>query len=74
MGNNHTFLIGKSYGYNGAKTNPSYTVSENFDTYSNGVTNFRKGIRDGKFVIDKEIYDGGFLNTQNIGWTNLITY
>jgi hypothetical protein len=73
MANNHTFGANGYYSYQGGRTAANYIVSENFNTYSLDGVNFRKGIRDGCFVIDKEIYEGGFLNTENVGWTNFLT-
>ena len=74
MANNHTFAADGFYSYQGGRTAANYTVSENFNTYSLNGLNYRKGIRNGNFVIDREIYEGGFENVENIGWINFITF
>ena len=76
MGNNHTFLIENYYRYDGDNINMDYIVNTNYMVYTVDNINFRKGVRDMSFVIDKELYEYGFLDAEGTGWVNIykLTY
>lgn len=39
--------------------------------YTDGTDTFRDGVRDGKFVVDKEITATGFDGDENVDWVNI---
>jgi len=40
--------------------------------YTDGLTTYRDGVRDGKFVLDVELNpDPGFEGTEDIDWENI---
>ena len=45
-----------------------------FRYLSDGSTSIRKGIRDNAFVVDKALTSTGFDGTEEVDWTNLVTY
>lgn len=54
--------------------NENYLVTTNYVVTTdcmNPDINIRKGVRDGFFVIDRELYDRGFYEKEGIGWVNV---
>ena len=78
MGNNHTFFLDPYFGYMGQDTNQSYINTPNYKSYQvnplNNSVNWRKGVRNGAFVVDVELYEYGFLAAENVGWVNVKSY
>lgn len=75
MGNNWTTFNQIAYAY-GIEQNEAYINTGNYNVYNNPVVlglNFRKGIRDGSFVIDEELYIYGFADAEGVGWKNIQT-
>jgi hypothetical protein len=74
MGNNWTTLLQNddSYIY-GLRQNEDYVVNTNYvdKTDAEVSVNYRKGVRNGSFVIDEELYPLGFGDAQGIGWQNI---
>lgn len=66
--NNHVFQVGEYYSYVGAKDNPDYYVSDNYNVYMLDGVNYRKGVRGNLLVLDKELYEGGFMGNEGAGW------
>ena len=68
-------MVGGSYIY-GAEQNEAYFSNTNYITYDNpdiqGL-NFRKGVRDGRYVRDVEIVVNGFSQAEGIGWVNIFS-
>jgi hypothetical protein len=73
MANNHTFLEPGTnfYQYRGDLVSENYLVNTNYVLYDDGVTNYRKGVRNGIFVLDVELYPMGFADPENVGWNNM---
>jgi uncharacterized protein (TIGR02145 family) len=60
----------KKYGYS-VRLVRDLVSSETYVTFTDGVTTFRKGVRNGSFVIDLALTPTGFTGTQGIDWENI---
>ena len=47
------------------------TIYTQYVVYTCGVTSFRKGKRDGVFVVDMTLIPGGFSGDEDIDWVNI---
>ena len=71
MGNNWTTQIPGDGVIYGAQLNYDYINSSAYKTFIYGTNIYRKGVRDSFFVTDIELYPGGFLHAENVGWRNI---
>ncbi len=44
---------------------------EQYRVYTDGVSTYRDGVRDGAYVIDKAITSTGFGGIENVDWENV---
>jgi len=75
MANNWTSQINGTFIY-GAEQNEDYINNTNYKSYNNPLLqglNYRKGIRDGLFVIDEELVLYGFSGIEGVGWKNIFS-
>jgi hypothetical protein len=67
--NNWTTLLPSGQYIYGRELNEDYLVNSNYVIISDAdVLNLRKGVRNGKFVIDQELIPLGFSFAEGIGW------
>ena len=46
-------------------------MAQQYVTYTDGISTFRDGVRNGAYVIDKALTPLAFAGVENIDWTNL---
>lgn len=47
---------------------------DQYRVYTDNISTFRTGVRNGAFVVDIEITATGFAGTINVDWRNIVQY
>jgi len=69
--NNWTSEVNGYLSY-GSRYNQDYLNPPGFKSYTQGGVNYREGVRNGQFVVDRELFENGFSCLEYIGWVNLL--
>lgn len=51
----------------------SSTPEPTYRYYTDGTDSYREGVRDGKYVLDKLLAGGTWLQDEGVGWENIET-